>query len=189
MMVKFYGSVLLLAFGLLTGTGTVAAHREDLDLPIFNVPKDAWDALNLSVSGRLHVARPYALPCFTHYQSGTGTGPAENTPEPEVCRRVSKGLADSSRLIREFASYHNPTFSTCMSQDEKCTLGAGSVGGVLEGTCHQGTVPDYYINASDVSHIQRGLEFAKRHKIPLTIKNTGHDYKGRSTGPNTLAIW
>jgi hypothetical protein len=25
--------------------------------------------------------------------------------------------------------------------------------------------------------------------VPLTIKNTGHDYKGRSSAPNTLALW
>jgi hypothetical protein len=33
------------------------------------------------------------------------------------------------------------------------------------------------------------MSFAWRHAIPLVIKNTGHDYRGRSAAPNSLAIW
>ncbi|KAH7304249.1 hypothetical protein B0I35DRAFT_454763 [Stachybotrys elegans] len=77
-----------------------------------------------------------------------------------------------------------------MVTNEQCTLSATLEQGVIiNGTCHQGTVPDYYIDARDVKDIQLGLTFARQHKIPISVKNTGHDYKGRSTGPDTLAIW
>jgi len=33
------------------------------------------------------------------------------------------------------------------------------------------------------------MTFAQQHGIPLVIKNTGHDYKGRSSAPNSLALW
>lgn len=34
-----------------------------------------------------------------------------------------------------------------------------------------------------------GLHFAQEHNIRLTIKNTGHDFLGRSTGRGALALW
>lgn len=40
-----------------------------------------------------------------------------------------------------------------------------------------------------MSDIQAALAFAKQTKIPLSIKNTGHDYKGRSAAPGSLALW
>ncbi|KAL6886661.1 hypothetical protein HDV57DRAFT_508676 [Trichoderma longibrachiatum] len=61
--------------------------------------------------------------------------------------------------------------------------------GIINGTCFQGTVPDYYVDAQDVRDIQRSLEFAQQHKLPVAIEDTGHDYKGRSAGVNTFAIW
>ena len=41
----------------------------------------------------------------------------------------------------------------------------------------------------DVSDIQAGLQFANATGTPLTIKNTGHDYQGRSSAPGSLALW
>lgn len=33
------------------------------------------------------------------------------------------------------------------------------------------------------------LKFSNSTGVPLVIKNSGHDYKGRSAAPNTLALW
>lgn len=55
--------------------------------------------------------------------------------------------------------------------------------------CHQGSVPAYYINVQKVSDIQAALKFAKQHSIPLNVKNSGHDYKGRSSAPGSLSVW
>jgi hypothetical protein len=49
-------------------------------------------------------------------------------------------------------------------------------------TCDQGIVPTYVIKATKVSHIQAGVRFAKRHNLRLIIRNTGHDFMGRSVG-------
>ncbi|PKS05203.1 hypothetical protein jhhlp_008571 [Lomentospora prolificans] len=45
------------------------------------------------------------------------------------------------------------------------------------------------INATSPEHVQAGVRFARKHSIRLNIKNTGHDYLGRSTSPNSLSIW
>jgi FAD/FMN-containing dehydrogenase len=41
----------------------------------------------------------------------------------------------------------------------------------------------------NVSDIEAGLQFANATGVPLTIKNTGHDYHGRSSAPGSLALW
>ncbi|KXX78001.1 6-hydroxy-D-nicotine oxidase [Madurella mycetomatis] len=55
--------------------------------------------------------------------------------------------------------------------------------------CTIGSHVVYAINATDPTHLQRGISFAKRHNIRLVIRNTGHDYLGRSTGAHSLALW
>ncbi|KAM3081037.1 hypothetical protein ACMFMF_002952 [Clarireedia jacksonii] len=52
-----------------------------------------------------------------------------------------------------------------------------------------GNLASYAINISDARDVINGLEFAKKNNIRLTIKNTGHDYLGRSAGAGSLALW
>lgn len=178
----------LLMLGLGLAIAPAPLHAADVfGLPIFAVSSEAWQSLNASIDGRLKDGQPAALPCFFTYASSSGL--SSNNPDWEQCREIVDGLANSDSLIREFGSYHNPTFATCMSHDQKCTIGVSDFLGLTNTTCYQGTVPDYYIDAHEVRDVQRGLKFARKHKIPITVKNTGHDYKGRSAGPNTLAIW
>lgn len=40
-----------------------------------------------------------------------------------------------------------------------------------------------------MSDVQAALSFAQNHSLPLVIKNSGHDYKGRSSAPDALALW
>ena len=55
--------------------------------------------------------------------------------------------------------------------------------------CYQGSISTYYIKVQAISDIQAALAFSNKTKVPLTIKNSGHDYKGRSSAPNSLALW
>ncbi|TFA98522.1 putative FAD-linked oxidoreductase [Trichoderma ghanense] len=155
--------------------------------PVLAVPSQAWTSLNASVSGRLHIAAPAGLPCFTSYDNAWGL--EASTPNAEQCQTVEAGLASSIDIIQTFGSYHNPTFSTCMARGDRCTLSASGPKGIVNSTCFQGTVPDYYVDAREVQDMQMSLEFAQKYMLPVTIKNTGHDYKGRSAGVNTFAIW
>ncbi|KAK0637656.1 FAD-linked oxidoreductase patO [Lasiodiplodia hormozganensis] len=47
----------------------------------------------------------------------------------------------------------------------------------------------YSINVASADDVTAGLKFAKENNIRLTIKNTGHDFLGRSTGSGALNLW
>ncbi|KAI0101417.1 hypothetical protein F4776DRAFT_669025 [Hypoxylon sp. NC0597] len=55
--------------------------------------------------------------------------------------------------------------------------------------CTLGNHAVYTLNATQVSHVQRGIKFAKCNNIRLVIRNTGHDYIGKCTGAHSLALW
>lgn len=37
--------------------------------------------------------------------------------------------------------------------------------------------------------IQAALAFSRATNVPIVIRNTGHDFKGRSSAPYSLALW
>jgi hypothetical protein len=58
-----------------------------------------------------------------------------------------------------------------------------------ERPCELGNYVHYAVNASGPSEIQYAINFANSNNIRFVIRNTGHDYLGRSTGSGSLAIW
>lgn len=72
-----------------------------------------------------------------------------------------------------------PTYQgrTCMPTDDptdSCTLGA---------------YPNYVVNVTNVAQIQLAVNFARNTNIRLVVKNTGHDFNGKSAGAGSLSIW
>jgi hypothetical protein len=57
------------------------------------------------------------------------------------------------------------------------------------GGCTLGGSPSYVVKASTVSDIQSGINFARNEWLRLVVKNTGHDFAGKSTGYSALSIW
>jgi hypothetical protein len=57
------------------------------------------------------------------------------------------------------------------------------------GSCTLGNLAHYAINISEADAVIAGIRFARERNIRLTIKNTGHDYLGRSAGKGSLALW
>lgn len=47
----------------------------------------------------------------------------------------------------------------------------------------------YAVKISSATDVERSLKFAKEHNIRLVIRNSGHDYLGKSTGAGFLALW
>lgn len=45
------------------------------------------------------------------------------------------------------------------------------------------------MNATTVAHIQLAVNLARNLNLRLVIKNTGHDFQGRSVGGGALSIW
>lgn len=64
-----------------------------------------------------------------------------------------------------------------------------------EDPCDVGSLVQYAVNVSasskaeSITHYQATLAFASAHNVRLVIRNTGHDYYGKSTGPGALALW
>ncbi|PYH92965.1 FAD binding domain-containing protein [Aspergillus ellipticus CBS 707.79] len=59
---------------------------------------------------------------------------------------------------------------------------------MLYSTCSPGRLASYYVDVRQPSHISAALQFAHEHNIRISVKNTGHDFFGRSSVPNSLAI-
>lgn len=57
------------------------------------------------------------------------------------------------------------------------------------GTCDQGGYPLYVVNVTNVSQVQLAVNFARNTGIRLVIKNTGHDFVGKSGGAGSLSVW
>lgn len=55
--------------------------------------------------------------------------------------------------------------------------------------CELGNLAQYAIKVTDAESVIAGVKFARDRNIRLTVKNTGHDYLGRSMGKGSLGLW
>ena len=51
------------------------------------------------------------------------------------------------------------------------------------------TPPAFAVAAESAHDVAAGVKFAAARNLRMTVKNTGHDYIGRSTAPDSLMIW
>ncbi|KAJ5358569.1 FAD binding domain protein [Penicillium cataractarum] len=126
-----------------------------------------WDAFNQSVNGRLVATVPLATPCHTpNYNS-------------EKCEVLKDGWLLPEEHYKSSSSFMAPFFTngTCDPYhpvSKPCTLG---------------NFVRYAVNVSESSHVAKTLQFATEHNIRFIIRNTGHDYNGKSTGAGALSVW
>lgn len=55
--------------------------------------------------------------------------------------------------------------------------------------CRYGNYVRYAVNVTGSNDIIATIAFAKKYNIRFIIRNTGHDYLGRSTGAGSLSVW
>lgn len=55
--------------------------------------------------------------------------------------------------------------------------------------CDIGALQRFSVNVTSVEDVRKTLEFTKEHNIRIVIRNTGHDYSGKSTAPGAVALW
>lgn len=55
--------------------------------------------------------------------------------------------------------------------------------------CTLGNYVSYSVKASGADDVVAALKFAQAQNIRVLVRNTGHDFLGRSTGAGALAIW
>ncbi|KAK0224981.1 FAD-binding domain-containing protein [Armillaria nabsnona] len=156
---------------------------------IFSWPVSAaTDWLNLahSLDGRLHHALPFASSCFS-----TVNG-ASSTPNETECAGVQATYGNATVRSEHFSAYMLPQWEMCQKTSERCLLDPSNTSNLAafeDSDCLQGSVPPHYIDVQSAEDVQKAFEFSKATGIHLSIKASGHDYKGRSSLRGSLSLW
>ncbi|KAI1819126.1 hypothetical protein F4861DRAFT_528136 [Xylaria intraflava] len=130
-----------------------------------------WNALNASTNGGLIATIPIASACHDSFP-----GVAYDA---EKCADIQ---ANWARPVLHDETTHSPM--AAYFANVSCDPFTGR-----DGQCIIGTYVPYAVKALTVSDYQATIAFAKKNNIRLVIRNTGHDYMGKSTGAGALALW
>ena len=47
----------------------------------------------------------------------------------------------------------------------------------------------FAVEAENAGDVVAAVDFARKHRLRLIVKGTGHDYLGRSNAPDSLLVW
>ncbi|KIJ66529.1 hypothetical protein HYDPIDRAFT_26869 [Hydnomerulius pinastri MD-312] len=164
-------------------TGTVALEPP-YAVPNFAAPGSsswpspaAWQALNTSVEGRLEALTPWAAVCYT----------SDPLFDPTKCQTVLSNYNDDITRESIPSALLWPNWESC-GYNNSCALNHTNPQIVNGSACNQGTTPPYSVPISSAQDASAIIKWAVANQVKLTIKNTGHDYLGRSAGPATLQV-
>lgn len=161
-------AILPLAFYLAKRTpSTCRCFPDDLCWPSLA----EWGALNTSISGNLIPTTPIGSVChvdnvFAPYSREECSNLLANWAFPETHYETS-----SSPMAAWWANSSCSPFSDANSS---CTIGP---------------LVRYAANVTSATDVQKVLSFADQHNIRVVIRNTGHDYLGKSSGAGAIALW
>ncbi|KAF2832355.1 FAD-binding domain-containing protein [Ophiobolus disseminans] len=133
-----------------------------------NWPSTAdWNNFNKTVGGRLVATVPLGTPCHgATFDSAT----CENLKSEWQYEKIH--YESSSSVMAPF--FANQSCDPFQPRERPCELG---------------NYVRYAVDAFGPLDVQRTVAFAAAKNIRLVIRNTGHDYLGRSTGAGSLAVW
>ncbi|KAK3321760.1 hypothetical protein B0H66DRAFT_494356 [Apodospora peruviana] len=134
-----------------------------------------WNQLNRTVDGKLLVHVPPGAPCHSTFAGPFGT---VRTYDAAACQTATDNWGNETWTVEQPAAalwtyFTNDTCVPTADRSQPCTLGYYGV---------------YVIMATKRSHVKAGIDFARRNNIRLIVRNTGHDFIGRSTGFGSLVI-
>ncbi|RDB14906.1 hypothetical protein Hypma_016469 [Hypsizygus marmoreus] len=175
-----------LTFGLTFLFFNAIVHAASGQEPFQTVQTDGskreWDVLRAAVGNRLFEGVPFAHPCFTQGFNST------------ACLAVRTGYLDETSRANVPGGYVQTQWETCqVRNDDQCLLSYTNPHDLTPTLpprqCRIGSIPAHFIDVRNEKDVAAAFTFSRKTKIPLVIKNTGHDYKGRSSAPNSLALW
>lgn len=132
---------------------------------------DIWEAFNRTLGGKLVATVPIASPCHDTFQ-GVEYDPVD-------CAHIQKNWVDPQFHIESSHSTMAAFFA-----NKSCDPFTDS-----SARCDIGSYVIYAVAATNVTDYSTTISFAREHNIRLVIRNTGHDYMGKSTGAGALALW
>lgn len=133
-----------------------------------------WTAFNQSINGNLRLTIPWATSCFSD-------------PSSEQCQQVRHGYMDGVSRTAQYGAMEFLDWETC--GQSHCYLNSMHPSSPTSGTCGLGRLSTYHVEAHEEGDISKTIDFVRQHGIRVSIKNTGHDYFGRSSAANSLGIW
>lgn len=130
-----------------------------------------WESFNQTLGGKLIQTVPIASPCHdtfpgVRYDAATCADIQANWVRPSL-----HDVTSHSTMAPIFANESCDPFT---SREAQCIIGS---------------YVQYAVNATDASDYIATLDFARHRNIRLVIRNTGHDYLGKSTGAGAIALW
>ena len=118
---------------------------------------------------------PPASPCYP-----------PSTPSGN-CSIVIANYTNGNWRSDQPGSMQNTNFEAFIFPND--TISACYLNATLGFPCGQGSVPPVGVDARSASDVQAAINFVKQHNLKLAVKNTGHDYLGRSTARGGFLIW
>ncbi|KAG7095768.1 hypothetical protein E1B28_006473 [Marasmius oreades] len=103
------------------------------------------------------------------------------------CTDVQLHTTDGNWRSDQPGSMQNTNFETFIFPND--TISACYLNTTLGVPCTQGSVPPVGVDARTVEDVQAAVQFAANHNLRLVVKNTGHDFLGRSTARNAFLLW
>ncbi|KDQ63536.1 hypothetical protein JAAARDRAFT_169472 [Jaapia argillacea MUCL 33604] len=103
------------------------------------------------------------------------------------CSAVLQGTRDGNWRSSQSGSMQATNFETFIFDNG--TISACYLNTTLGIPCQQGSVPVIGVDARTVQDVQAGVKFAAEHNLRLVVKNTGHDFLGRSTARGSFLLW
>ncbi|KAJ3531215.1 hypothetical protein NM208_g8974 [Fusarium decemcellulare] len=157
------GAIATATFGVANGSPSCKCFPGDKCWPSDN----AWKSLNSTVGGRLIKTVPLGSPCH------------DPTYDAAECKRLQSQwqspeihMASSSSVMAPW--FANQSCDPFQPQSRSCELG---------------NYVRYAVEATSANDIVNTINFARNNNIRFVIRNTGHDYNGRSTGAGALSVW
>ncbi|KAF9694659.1 hypothetical protein EKO04_007679 [Ascochyta lentis] len=136
--------------------------------------KLVWGLTDQLLGGALESIVPIASPCYPNS--------AYNNYDAERCAYLVKNFDAEEIYYDDNGALMNPLY-----YGMTCPIPAS--GNAANGTCTQGGYSEYAVKIKNVAQIQLAVNFARSLNLRMVIRNTGHDYNGRSVGKGALSIW
>lgn len=107
----------------------------------------------------------------------------EPDSDQPACDKVAASWTDSVWRAAEPGAVQWVNWEAWPERNQSCYVHSS-----VDVPCRQGRVSLYSALVASASHIQHTVNFAKKHNIRFVIKNSGHDFLGRSTAPESLQV-
>ncbi|KAH8924667.1 FAD-binding domain-containing protein [Atractiella rhizophila] len=133
---------------------------------------DQWNALNTSLSGRVHAVHPIATVCHDAY----------GEYDADACAALRTNWSIGQFVSQDDGGYVAHTWGDGYG-DDSCDVDTA-----INFPCGQGRVPPMFADAASVSDLITALAFVRQHNLRVRVKSTGHSLTGGSSAKGAFAI-